>query len=45
MCAHLGFNDNIKVNMLTLGQIIKIISQNYLVDLELKRAIQRTLNN
>jgi ribosomal protein S13 len=38
--------NNIKVNKLTkyqIDQIIKIISQNYLIDLELKRVIQRDI--
>jgi small subunit ribosomal protein S13 len=44
VCDQSSLNDNIKVNKLTkyhIDQIIKIISQNYLVDSELKRVIQR----
>jgi small subunit ribosomal protein S13 len=46
ICDQSGLNDNIKVNKLTkyqIDQIIKIISQNYLVDLELERVIQRDI--
>jgi small subunit ribosomal protein S13 len=46
VCDQLGLNDNIKVNKLTkyqIDRIIKIISQNYLVDLELARVIQRDI--
>nr|PNR60310.1 hypothetical protein PHYPA_003103 [Physcomitrium patens] len=42
----LGLNDKIKVNKLTkyqIDRIIKIISQNYLVDLELVRIIQKDI--
>ncbi len=42
VCDQLGLNDNIKINKLTkyqIDQIIKIISQNYLVDSELERVI------
>jgi small subunit ribosomal protein S13 len=46
VCDQSGLNDNIKVNKLTKYQIdqsIKIISQNYLVDSELERIIQRDI--
>nr|YP_009745595.1 ribosomal protein S13 [Andreaea wangiana]QIH30038.1 ribosomal protein S13 [Andreaea wangiana] len=46
VCDQSGLNDNIKVNKLTkyqIDQIIKIISQNYLVDSELARVIQRDI--
>jgi small subunit ribosomal protein S13 len=46
VCDQSGPNDNIKVNKLTkyqINQIIKIISQNYLVDSELERIIQRDI--
>nr|BDW36483.1 ribosomal protein S13 [Hyophila propagulifera] len=46
VCDQLGLTDNIKVNKLTkyqIDRIIKIISQNYLVDLELARVIQRDI--
>ncbi len=46
ICDQSGLNDNIKVNKLTkyqIDQIIKIISQNYLVDSELERVIQRDI--
>jgi small subunit ribosomal protein S13 len=46
VCYQSGLNDNIKVNKLTkyqIDQIIKIISQNYLVDSELERVIQRDI--
>jgi small subunit ribosomal protein S13 len=42
VCDQSGLNDNIKVNKLTkyqINQIMKIISQNYLVDSELERVI------
>uniref|UniRef100_A0A7I4CC20 Small ribosomal subunit protein uS13m n=2 Tax=Physcomitrium patens TaxID=3218 RepID=A0A7I4CC20_PHYPA len=41
-----SLNDNIKVNKLTryqIDRIIKIISQNYFVDLELVKVIQRDI--
>ncbi|BDD77345.1 ribosomal protein S13 (mitochondrion) [Marchantia polymorpha subsp. ruderalis] len=46
VCDQLGLSDTIKVNKLTkyqFDQILKIISQNYLVDSELKRVIQRDI--
>ncbi|KAH9556533.1 hypothetical protein CY35_07G034100 [Sphagnum magellanicum] len=46
VCDQSRLNDNIKVNKLTkyqIDQIIKIISQNYLVDSELERVIQRDI--
>lgn len=46
VCDRLGLSDNIKVNKLTkyqFDQIIEIMSQNYLVDSELERVIQRDI--
>ncbi len=46
VCDQLGPNDNIKVNKLIkyqINQIIKIISQNYLVDSKVEKVIQRDI--
>nr|YP_009531827.1 ribosomal protein S13 [Leiosporoceros dussii]AXZ70973.1 ribosomal protein S13 [Leiosporoceros dussii] len=46
LCYRLGLSENIRVNKLTsyqIDEILKIMSQNYLVDSELKTVIQRDI--
>lgn len=48
ICSRLGISKSVKIGQLNknqIDQIVKIITQNYFVDLELKRIIKRDVQN